>query len=97
MTTKTYRVVRYERPDDGRVAVYMPDDLRPASDAGGTLSSWFRRVGDRVEMHEPILEAAYEHVDLQMPTPVAGTIVEINVQAGERFANGQQVAVVQPD
>jgi len=43
----------------------------------GTVSSWLKAVGDTVEVDEALLEVSTDKVDTEVPSPVAGTIVEI--------------------
>ncbi|HEY3337446.1 MAG TPA: 2-oxoglutarate dehydrogenase, E2 component, dihydrolipoamide succinyltransferase [Propionicimonas sp.] len=45
----------------------------------GTISRWLKKVGDRVEMDEPIVEVSTDKVDTEIPSPVAGVILEILV------------------
>ncbi|HKO55479.1 MAG TPA: biotin/lipoyl-containing protein, partial [Thermoanaerobaculia bacterium] len=41
--------------------------------AEGTVSRWIKKVGDRVERDEPLLEISTDKVDAEIPSPVAGT------------------------
>ena len=43
----------------------------------GTITQWLKSVGDTVEVDEPLLEVSTDKVDTEVPSPVAGTIVEI--------------------
>ncbi|WP_425453743.1 2-oxoglutarate dehydrogenase, E2 component, dihydrolipoamide succinyltransferase [Corynebacterium choanae] len=43
----------------------------------GTITRWLKNVGDTVEVDEPLLEVSTDKVDTEVPSPVAGTIVEI--------------------
>ena len=43
----------------------------------GTITQWLKAVGDTVEVDEPLLEVSTDKVDTEVPSPVAGTIVEI--------------------
>ena len=45
----------------------------------GTVSRWLKQVGDTVEVDEPIVEVSTDKVDTEVPSPVAGTILEIVV------------------
>jgi len=45
----------------------------------GTVTRWLKQVGDTVEVDEPLLEVSTDKVDTEIPSPVAGTIVEIVV------------------
>ena len=43
----------------------------------GTITRWLKSVGDTVDVDEPLLEVSTDKVDTEVPSPVAGTIVEI--------------------
>ncbi|WP_370190313.1 biotin/lipoyl-containing protein, partial [Aeromicrobium sp.] len=43
----------------------------------GTVTTWLKNVGDTVEVDEPLLEISTDKVDTEIPSPVAGTILEI--------------------
>ena len=43
----------------------------------GTITRWLKQVGDTVEVDEALLEVSTDKVDTEVPSPVAGTIVEI--------------------
>lgn len=50
--------------------------------AEGTVSRWIKKVGDKVERDEPLLEISTDKVDAEIPSPAAGTLVEIVAQEG---------------
>ena len=60
----------------------------------GTVSSWLKAVGDTVEVDEPLLEVATDKVDTEVPSPVAGTILEIRVPEDETVEVGTVLAVI---
>ncbi|SDN03171.1 2-oxoglutarate dehydrogenase, E2 component, dihydrolipoamide succinyltransferase [Actinomyces ruminicola] len=60
----------------------------------GTVSSWLKSVGDTVEVGEPLLEVATDKVDTEVPSPVAGTLLEIRVAADETVEVGAVLAIV---
>jgi len=60
----------------------------------GTVSKWLKKVGDAVAKDEPLLEISTDKVDAEVPSPGAGTLIEIRVQEGETVAVGSTVAVV---
>ncbi|MDO5669098.1 MAG: 2-oxoglutarate dehydrogenase, E2 component, dihydrolipoamide succinyltransferase [Corynebacterium sp.] len=43
----------------------------------GTITQWLKQVGDTVEVDEALLEVSTDKVDTEIPSPVAGTILEI--------------------
>ena len=61
----------------------------------GTLTRWFKQVGDSVTVDELLYEVSTEKVDAEVPSPVTGTIVELKVAEGETIAVGTVLAVVE--
>ena len=49
----------------------------------GTVTRWLKEVGDSIEVDEPIVEISTDKVDTEIPSPVAGTVLEILVQEDE--------------
>ncbi|PAU83070.1 dihydrolipoamide acetyltransferase, partial [Kocuria sp. WN036] len=43
----------------------------------GTVTRWLKQVGDEVAVDEPLLEVSTDKVDTEVPSPVAGTLLEI--------------------
>src|ERR1700681_4065637 len=60
--------------------------------AEGTVSRWIKKVGEKVERDEPLLEISTDKVDAEIPSPVAGTLTEILVQEGQTVAVNSVVA-----
>src|SRR5436190_10370652 len=60
----------------------------------GTVSKWLKKVGERVEKDEPILEISTDKVDAEVPSPGAGVLLAINTQEGETVEVGTVVAVI---
>src|SRR3954470_9825968 len=60
----------------------------------GTITQWFKHVGDTVAAGEPLFEVSTDKVDTEVPSPVAGTLTEIRVQEGETVDVGTIIAVV---
>src|SRR4051795_4456992 len=54
----------------------------------GTVTRWLKKVGDRVEVDEPLLEVSTDKVDTEIPSPVAGVIEAILVQEDETVEVG---------
>ena len=46
----------------------------------GTIGTWLKQVGDRVDKYEPLLEVDSDKVNTEVPSPVAGVLVEILVE-----------------
>jgi 2-oxoglutarate dehydrogenase E2 component (dihydrolipoamide succinyltransferase) len=60
----------------------------------GTVTRWLKNVGDTVEVDEPLLEVSTDKVDTEIPSPVAGTLLEIKVAEDETAPVGAVLAVV---
>jgi pyruvate dehydrogenase E2 component (dihydrolipoamide acetyltransferase) len=60
----------------------------------GTITKWLKKAGETVERDEPLFEISTDKVDTEVPSPVAGTIVEIKVQEGETVQVGTELAVI---
>ena len=60
----------------------------------GTVSKWLKAVGDKIEKDEPILEISTDKVDAEVPSPSAGTLLEIRHQEGETVEVGTILAMI---
>ncbi len=60
----------------------------------GTVTRWLKQVGDTVEADEPLLEVSTDKVDTEIPSPAAGTLLEIKVGEDETVAVGAELAVI---
>ncbi len=60
----------------------------------GTVTRWLKSVGDDVAMDEPLLEVSTDKVDTEIPSPVAGTLLEIKVEEDETVEVGAELAVI---
>ena len=78
-----------------RVEVPMPQ--MGESIAEGTVSVWLKKVGDRVERDEPIMEISTDKVDAEIPSPVAGVLAEVVVNEGQTVEVGTVVAFIETE
>ncbi len=78
-----------------RVDVVMPK--MGESIMEGTVIEWTKKVGDTVELDETLLEIATDKVDSEVPSPAAGTLVEIKAEPNETVEVGQVIAVIETD
>ncbi|HHU68217.1 2-oxoglutarate dehydrogenase, E2 component, dihydrolipoamide succinyltransferase [Corynebacterium sp.] len=60
----------------------------------GTITQWLKSVGDSVEVDEPLLEVSTDKVDTEIPSPVAGTLLEILADEDETVDVGEVIARV---
>ena len=54
----------------------------------GEISRWLVKEGDRVELDQVLAEIITDKVDVEMPSPVAGTVLKILVAEGETVSIG---------
>ena len=54
----------------------------------GQISRWLKQPGDSVAKYEALVEVITDKVNAEVPSPISGTLVEINVQEGETVAVG---------
>lgn len=55
----------------------------------GTITQWFKNVGDAVAMDETLFEVSTDKVDSEVPSPVAGVVTEILAAEGDVVEVGQ--------
>ncbi len=79
------------RPSPGS-SVTMP--ALGESVTAGTVTRWLKQVGDTIEVDEPLVEVSTDKVDTEIPSPVAGTVLEILVAQDETVAVGAALATV---
>jgi pyruvate dehydrogenase E2 component (dihydrolipoamide acetyltransferase) len=60
----------------------------------GTVTRWFKSVGETVERDEPLFEVSTDKVDSEVPSPADGVLSQIVVQEGETVDVGTVLAVV---
>ena len=60
----------------------------------GTVSRWLKAVGDSVAADEPLLEVSTDKVDTEIPSPTAGTLLEIKAQEDDTVEVGAVLGVI---
>ena len=60
----------------------------------GTITKWFKKVGDAVAADEPLFEVSTDKVDTEVPSPVSGTLTEVRAKEGDTVPVGAVIAVV---
>ena len=73
------------------------DVLLPAlgeSVTEGTVTRWLKNVGDTIALDEPLLEVSTDKVDTEIPSPVAGVLLEIKAGEDAVVEVGGELAVV---
>src|SRR5271155_2521274 len=60
----------------------------------GTITKWLKKPGDTVQQDEPLFEISTDKVDAEIPSPAAGVLAEIKVQAGTTVQINTVVAAI---
>jgi len=60
----------------------------------GTILNWLKKIGDKIEQDESILEVATDKVDTEIPSTHAGLLKEILVKEGDVVQVGRPVAII---
>ena len=76
-----------------RVELVMPKMGESIMEA--TILKWRKNPGDRVELDEPVLDIATDKVDSEVPSPVAGILVEILFKENDVVAIHTPIAVIE--
>ena len=78
-----------------RIEVPMPQMGEPIAE--GTVSKWIKKVGDTVGRDEPLLEISTDKVDAEIPSPAAGTLVEVTVNEGQTVEVGTVLGFIETE
>ena len=81
-----------EASTEGATEVVMPQMGESITE--GTITKWYKQVGDAVERDEPLFEISTDKVDAEIPSPIAGTLLAVNNQEGETVEVGKIVALI---
>jgi 2-oxoglutarate dehydrogenase E2 component (dihydrolipoamide succinyltransferase) len=63
--------------------------------AEATITSWLKEIGDTIELDEAVVEIATDKVDSEIPSEVAGTLLEILFQQDDIVAVGETIAIIE--
>lgn len=61
------------------------------------ILEWMVEVGDRVDEGQPIVSVETDKVTVEMPSPLAGMVVELLVEPDEEVTTGASLAVIESD
>ena len=59
-----------------------------------TVVQWFKKVGDRIERDEALLEVSTDKVNSEIPSPVAGILQAILAQTDQEVQVGEPLGIV---
>lgn len=60
----------------------------------GTIATWYKKVGDKIEKNETLLDVETDKAAVEVPAQESGVITAINVEAGETVDVGVVLAVI---
>ncbi len=60
----------------------------------GTITKWYKAVGDQVARDEPLFEVSTDKVDSEVPSPAEGVLTAILVEEGDTVDVGVTIAVI---
>jgi 2-oxoisovalerate dehydrogenase E2 component (dihydrolipoyl transacylase) len=80
------------RIEGGVIQVTMPQLGESVTE--GQISHWLKQPGDTVQKYEALVEVITDKVNAEVPSPMAGTLVEIKVQEGETVAVGTLICTL---
>lgn len=78
-----------------RVELVMPKMGESIMEA--TILKWRKKIGESVELDEAVLDIATDKVDSEVPSPVAGVLVEILYQENDVVAINKAIAILETD
>ncbi len=59
-----------------------------------TVVQWFKKVGDSIALDEPLLEVSTDKINSEIPSPAAGTLLEILAKPGQELQVGETLAIL---
>ena len=59
-----------------------------------TVSKWLKRVGEEVNSDEPLVELETDKVNIEVPSPLSGTLSSIKVKEGDTVEVGALLGIV---
>ena len=78
-----------------RVELVMPKMGESIMEA--TILKWRKQPGDSIELDEPVLDIATDKVDSEVPSPVAGTLVELLYKENDVVAINLPIAIIETE
>ena len=59
-----------------------------------TVSKWLKQVGEKVDTDEPLVELETDKVNVEVPSPLTGTLSSIKAKAGDTVEIGALLGIV---
>ena len=81
-------------PSNDTAGTEVPMPALGESVTEGTVSSWYKAVGDTIEADEPLVSVATDKVDTDVPSPVSGVVIKLLVPEDETVDVGTPIAII---
>ena len=65
--------------------------------AEATITNWLKKVGEKIEVDEAVLEIATDKVDSEIPSEVSGVLSEILFNVDDIVKVGQTIAIIETE
>jgi 2-oxoglutarate dehydrogenase E2 component (dihydrolipoamide succinyltransferase) len=65
--------------------------------AEATITNWLKKLGEKIEADEAVLEIATDKVDSEIPSEVSGVLTEILFDVNDIVKVGQTIAIIETD
>ena len=78
-----------------RRVVKLPDIGEGTTEA--EIVSWLVKVGDAIDEEDPLAEIMTDKATVEIPSPVAGTVVSLHGKLGEKLAVGSDLVVLETE
>lgn len=65
--------------------------------AEATITNWLKKVGEKIDIDEAVLEIATDKVDSEIPSEVSGTLMEIIFNVDDIVKVGQTIAIIETE
>ena len=62
-----------------------------------TVSKWLKQVGEKVDTDEPLVELETDKVNVEVPSPLSGTLSSITVKEGDTVEVGGLLGIIGSD
>ena len=62
-----------------------------------TISKWLKKKGENINADEPVVELETDKVNLEVPSPIDGTVSEINFNDGDIVKVGSVLGTISKD
>jgi 2-oxoglutarate dehydrogenase E2 component (dihydrolipoamide succinyltransferase) len=80
--------------DQSMAEITVPTIAKPGPKL--SIGRWFKREGDPVTMHEPLVEIDTNNITHEIRTPVTGVLSKIVVKDGETVEPGAVLGMIDP-